>query len=142
MLHLCRLTDPAEIKGRKNLTVMALTENIIDPAFKVRVQLSVEEVQKNSEFARKWRNRRLAHADLQTFRKGLPPVDSANIDTALKSIGSLLALIEDHFGLPHFALMRDPWGAKSLVYWLERTKRAIDDERQSWHDAAKGAATS
>jgi len=144
MLHLCRLTDRSRMGDRETLTVMALTETISDPTLKASVETKTEEVRKNCQFARKWRNRRLAHTDLETLREGyplaLPPVASTNIHTALKSIDDLLTLIENHYGLPHFLLGRDPWGAKSLVYYLEKAKHAIDDEQQRWREAAKGAA--
>jgi hypothetical protein len=144
MLHLCRLTDRPRMVDRETLTVRALNDRVSDPALKASMEIKTEEVRENCQFARKWRNRRLAHTDLITLREGhalaLPPVDSANIDTALKSIDDLLTLVEDHYGLPHVLLGSDPWGAKPLIYHLERAKRAIDDEQQRWHETAKGAA--
>lgn len=134
MLHMCRLTDPPRMRDRETLTVMALTDTISDLALKDSVETKTKEVREDCEFARKWRNRRLAHTDLVTLREGhaltLPPVDSANIETALKSIDGLLTLVEDHYGLPHVLLASDPWGAKPLIYHLERAKRAIDDEQK------------
>lgn len=142
MLHLCRLTDPPpQMGGHKNLTVMALPLLISDPELRTSAQTKLEEVRKNCQFARKWRNRRLAHTDLVTMRErdvsALPPVDATNIDAAVKSIGEMLGLIEDHFDLPHILLGGDPWGAKSLVYYLQKAKRAIDDEHQHWIGLAK-----
>ena len=144
MLHLCRLTDRPRMGDRETLTVMALADTISDPGLKASVQAKMEQVRQNCEFARMLRNRRIAHTDLATLREGralaLPPVDSANIDTALKSIDDLLTLVEDQYGLPHVLLGSDPWGAKPLVYHLQKAKRAIDDEQQRWREAAKGAA--
>ncbi len=146
MLHLCRLTDPPRMRDRETLTVMALTDTVPDPALKASVEAKTKEVREDCEFARKWRNRRLAHTDLGTLREGhalaLPSVDSAKIETALKSIDDLLTLVEDHYGLPHILLASDPWGAKPLIHHLERAKGAIDDEQQRWREAAKGTATS
>jgi hypothetical protein len=67
----------------------------------------------------------------------VPPVTASNIDTALKSLGDLLTLIEDHLGIPHSLIGRDPWGAKSLIYYLGRAKRAVDDEQEGWREALK-----
>jgi len=147
MLHLCRLTDPPRMRDRETLTVMALTDTISDPALKASIETKMNKVREGCEFARKWRNRRLAHTDLVTLREGhvlaLPSVDSANIETALKSIDDLLTLVEDRYGLPHVLLASDPWGAKPLIYHLEKAKRAIDDERQRWRKlATNGAANS
>jgi hypothetical protein len=58
------------MRDRETLTVMALTDLISDPALKVRLQTRMEEVRENCQFARKWRNRRLAHTDLVTVREG------------------------------------------------------------------------
>jgi hypothetical protein len=148
MLHLCRLTDPPKTRlragDRENLTVMALAEMVADPSLKASVRTKTAQVRKDCEFARKWRNRRLAHTDLISLRQGhaltLPSVTSTNIETALKSIDAVLTQVSDHYGLPHFVLGRDPWGAKALVYYLDRAKRAVDDERKSWHEAARKQA--
>jgi len=148
MLHLCRLTDPPKTRlrqgDRENLTVMALAEMIADPALKASVQTNTEQLRKDCEFARKWRNRRLAHTDLTTLRQGhalgLPSVTSANIENALKSIDDLLTQVTDHYGLPHFVLGPNPWGAKALAYHLDRANRAVNDERRSWREAVKKQA--
>lgn len=148
MMHLCRLTDPPKTRlragDRENLTVMALKDLVSDPGFKASVQAKAEEARDKCTFARTWRNRRLAHTDLVSFREGhattLPAVNSPDIAEALKSIGDLLILIESHYGAPHFLLGPDPWGAKSLVYYLERAERAISEERQRWFDLARGTA--
>jgi AbiU2 len=149
MLHLCRLTDWPQSAGRDTLTVMALADVVSDPTFKASVQAEAKKARDSCQFARKWRNRRLAHADLLTLRQGyggastLPPVNGPMIDEALKAIGGVLDLVGGQYGLPHFGLARDPWGARSLLTHLERAKRAFEDERQGWRDAArKGIAQS
>jgi hypothetical protein len=145
MLHLCRLTDRRRTGDRESLTVMALANLISDTVLNASVQAKAEEALKNCEFARIWRDRRIAHTDLVTLRQEhaltLPEVNTTDIDNAMRSIGGLLTLVEDHYGLPHTLLGPDPWGAKSLVHYLERADRAIDEERQRWIDLAKGAAT-
>ena len=78
MLHLCRLTDSSQTKvrvgkrveTRNNLSVMALADLISDNALKKRVTAQAIQVKKNCKFAREPRNRRLAHADLESFRNG------------------------------------------------------------------------
>ena len=127
MLHLCRLTDPAETKirvgkkvtVRKNLTVMGLADAISDPGLKAKARTEAQRVKKNCEFARKLRNQRLAHTDLEAFRKGTGvQVLSKHIVDALKSIRVLLATIEEYYGRPPCASIRDPWGAKALAQYL------------------------
>lgn len=139
MLHLCRLTDRTPMFGHETLTVMALG-NISDARLKTKVQSKTKEVLDNCKFARQWRDQRLAHMDLETVRNAhaQDPVVAAHIDTAIKSISELLWLVEDHFGLPHFLLAKDPWGAKSLVYYLETAKSAIEAERERYRKLAAG----
>ena len=145
MLNLCRLTDRRQTGDRESLTVMALADLISPDALKASVQNGAEDARKTCEFARTWRDRRLAHTDLVTLRQEnaltLPDVNSADIDGGIKSIGAVLSLVEVHYGLPPTLLGPDPWGAKSLVNYLERADRAIDEERRSWTELAKGAAT-
>ncbi len=138
MLHLCRLTDPAETKirvgkkvtVRKNLTVMGLADAISDPGLKAKARTEAQRVKKSCEFARKLRNQRLAHTDLEAFRKGGTGVQVLNkhIVDALKSIRALLATIEQHYGRRPCASIADPWGAKALVWHLERAAEAAKNE--------------
>jgi hypothetical protein len=135
MLHLCRLTDPAETRvrlgkrvvTRKNLTVMALAHAISDPGLKGRVEVQARQVKKNCEFARGLRNIRLAHADLESFRNGIasPKILSKHVEDALKSMRDLLGGISQHYGYPPSVLVKDPFGARSLVYYLENAARAV-----------------
>ncbi len=147
MLHLCRLSDPPKTRlrtgDRDNLSVLALSALVSDPVLKASVGTKTGQVRKSCEFARKWRNQRLAHTDLINRRKGhaltLPPVNGSDIENALKSIGDLLTLIEEHYGLPHYGLFPDPWGAKSLVHYLEKADKAIEEERRQWRKLAAKA---
>jgi hypothetical protein len=145
MLHLCRLTDRETERDRESLTVMTLANLISDTALKGSVEVKAEAARKDCDFARKWRNRRLAHTDLLSLRQGhavtLPEVNSTDVDNAMSSIGCLLALVDDHYRLPHTLLGPDPWGAKSLVHYLERGERAIEDERQRWINLGQDPAT-
>lgn len=124
MLHLSRLTDPPKSAGKETLTVMRLSELIHDPGLKTTVRNQAEQSKKSCEFARQWRNERLAHTDLLSLRKGmastLPSVNSKQIGDAVKSIRDLLNFVGGKYSLPRFGMLPDPWGAKSLVYHLEK----------------------
>jgi AbiU2 len=129
MLHLSRLTDPPKTKvgGQQceNLTVMGLAEKISVPSLKAKVQVEAEKVWTNCDFARDWRNKQLAHTDLATLRTSnaiLPGVDSAKIKDALKSMHTLLSHVEEYYHRPPIAFLADPWGAESLVHYLEATR--------------------
>ncbi len=137
MLHLCCLTDPPKTLGYTNLTLMSLADLMPDDeSFSSQVQNHAKEVRNKCEFAHKWRNKRLAHIDLLTLRKEqsspLPGVMSRNVEDALKAMSTLLDSVEQHYGLPQSVSFHDPWGARSLVHYLERAIRAIDSERERW----------
>lgn len=147
MLHLCRLSDPPKTKlrsgDRENLSVLAVAGMITDPVLKALVRTETIQVRKSCEFARKWRNRRLAHTDMIHRGKGrglaLPAVTSNDIEGALESIKNLLTLVEDHYDLPRTVLASDPWGAEALVRYLKKADQAIENEYQQPHKAAAKA---
>lgn len=132
MLHLCRLTDPPKTGRYENLTMMRLSERVSDVILKASVMAGADHVQKECEFARRWRDKRLAHTDLKVFRAGstgLPAVKNKNIEDALSSIRKLLNLIRDHYGLPPSAfLATDPWGASALIHCLEQGIKAAEKQ--------------
>ena len=142
IMHICRLTDPPATMGHKNLTLMRLAESIPDPVLNAQVQNDAEEVRKKCEFARKLRDKRLAHTDLESLRNPslspLPNVTSKNIEEALRSMRALLYSVEQHYGLPPSLSFPDPWGATSLVHYLEVAVRAKENERQHWRELAGG----
>jgi hypothetical protein len=133
MMHLCRLTDPAEtrihigkkIVIRKNLTVMALHKEIRDPAFRDQVKTSAQASKAKCEFARQARNRLIAHSDMESVQRpnSGPKIVSAHIEDAIKSLRQLLWSVEERYGFPPSALLKDPFGAQSLVYYLEKAVR-------------------
>jgi hypothetical protein len=138
MLHLCRLTDPPGNRCQENLTLLRLAKLISEQEFSARVQEDAEEVQKKCEFARKWRNKRLAHTDLMSLRNEraspLPSVTCQDIEDALKSMDALLNSVEQHYDVPPSALAYDPFAARSLVHYLEKAVRAEESENQRWRE--------
>jgi hypothetical protein len=143
MLHLCRLTDPPQTKGHSNLTIMRLAEAIGHPELSANVRSASEQARDRCEFARKWRDKYLAHADLWTFQnKGaspLPEVLSRDIEEALSAADQALWSVEQYYGLPPTIVSHDPWGASSLVHCLGRAAQAQEEEdRQRWHKLAQG----
>ncbi|MCL4844906.1 MAG: hypothetical protein KJ066_00080 [Acidobacteria bacterium] len=132
LLHIARLTDPAETGGRvrqANLTIQALQFVVTDATLQTRVRRAVDAALGASHFARDWRNKRLAHADLVLYRQGsasgLPDVRQQDIAKAAAAIAEPLKLVADHFGVPVALLgLGDPWGARALVEYLRRVDGA------------------
>jgi hypothetical protein len=142
ILHLCRLTDPPRMKKHSNLTIMKLAETINDSELRAKVKASSERAKRKCEFARKWRDKYLAHADLWTCRNigasPLPKMVSRDIDDALSVIDHVLWSVEQYYGLPPSIVSHDPWGASSLVHCLGRAIQAHEEDVQRWHKLAQG----
>jgi len=129
LLHIARITDPAESFGRQNLSVTRLAGAIAELGLRQSVEAATARALTTCEFARAWRNKRLAHADLDTLRQGnaagLPEVTEARVEDALESLRQLLRMVDEHYGMVPFLSLRDPWGARSLVHFLEKGRRAV-----------------
>ena len=134
MLHLCRLTDPPDNRYQENLTLRRLARLIPDQEFSAQIEKGAEEVRQKCEFARKWRNKRLAHTDLMSVRNEgaspLPPVTSQDIEGALNCMHALLSSVEHRYRIPFAVLAHDPFAAMSLVSYLEKAMCAEESENQ------------
>ena len=148
LLHLCRITDPPESmssvlkKKVPNLSCQRLANLITDPSLKASVDAQMQKVHSTCEFARAWRNRRLAHSDLMTLRGKhpypLPPANINKVEDALASICDLHNMIGQHFG--HSQLLftvRNPWGASLLVHHLDVAVRVEEEERECFRKLAE-----
>lgn len=128
LLHIARLTDPPQTGGRgpqTNLSVQALPLAVTDSTLRTQVQSAVDVALTTSRFARDWRNKRIAHADLAVYRQGpasgLPEVRLKDIAKASDAIAEPLRLVAAHFGVSVALLsLGDPWGARALVEYLRR----------------------
>jgi len=102
ILHISRLTDPPKSLGTKpNLTIRKLPELVEDEVLKARLEELIGEVMEKTEFCRDWRNRKLAHRDLNlVLKEGVKPLEPASrakIKEALHSISSVLNAISSHY---------------------------------------------
>jgi len=64
LLHLARMTDPTKPGNKHNLTIQWLPQLIPDAALSQAVGDLVGQAVSSTEFCRDWRNRRIAHTDL------------------------------------------------------------------------------
>lgn len=137
LLHLARLTDPLKSAGKPNLTLKRLPGLIPEPSLASDVQSLVEAAESSCSFARDWRNRHLAHRDLdlalETAATPLPESSREQVQNSLQAIGAVLNLINRrYFGsetlFEDFVAITD---AESLVYYMEiaRQTEARREER-------------
>ena len=134
LLHIARLTDPP-IQGKfKNLTLLCLPDAVADQALADDLRDLVGASLNQSQFAREWRNKRLAHNDLalavDAKATPLPGVSRQNVEEALASFRQIMnrlygAFFQSEVAFDHFLTDK---GADALVHCLAVAVRF--DERQ------------
>ncbi|UWU80726.1 hypothetical protein N2603_20345 [Bradyrhizobium huanghuaihaiense] len=138
LLHLARLTDPAESmgkgSGRTNLTIRALSGLIDDAPLKDRLAKLADEAVKLTEFARDWRNRHIAHRDLKlALEQATTPLAEASREDVKKALSAIAAVLNEaatHYtdSQTAFEHVAGPLGgAVSLLYVLGIGERAKEE---------------
>lgn len=142
LLHLCRFADPAVVAHRKTLSLDALLKC---PASKKVTLLPalVEDARKKIKFAQDWRNRSIAHLDLdyaiERSAKPLAPATRVHVREALHAIKEALQSVDLHFtgsGLG-FGGTSWNWGGSRLLGEL-RLMAQLRREREERMDLGKG----
>ena len=125
LLQLTRITDNPKTKGRKNLTIQILPGYLEDEKSKRKVTGLVKQVLNDTEFAKNWRNRRIAHMDyshhMDPKSNPLNTASLAKVQKALDSIHAVLNEIKiEMTGIPlGNGVVSDPM-AQHLITNLER----------------------
>jgi hypothetical protein len=146
VLHMARLTDPPNTFGRRdraNLTVRALPELIDSIARRDEISQQLERAIQATEFARDWRNRHIAHRDLDlALERNAEPLTAAtrqSVREAFEALQSVMNAVEAHYfdSETYYEVWDSPGGALNLLHHLhhglqyakEREKRL---ERGEW----------
>lgn len=123
LLHLTKLTDPpGSGKKKQRLTIQRLPRLIADDIFKVEVEQLIDAAVKATEFARDWRNRRIAHRNLALAIKqtpaGLTPASREKIKNALEAVTLCLQRVHEFYFNSKilFGVSPEPNGAVDLLY--------------------------
>lgn len=130
LLHIARLTDRPSSVGRKNLTIRRLPDFLDEEALKKSVTQLIETALEKTAFARDWRNRRIAHKDLDlALKNGAEPLKAASrakVKEALAAISDALNAISSHYmdSSTMFKGVGTSRGAVSLLYVLDDGLRA------------------
>ena len=120
LLHLARLTDPPEQNGHENLSLRRLPDSINRPDLVVPVRKAVDAAVHGACFARDYRNKHLAHADLGFALDevdALPPVEPAKVESALEAFREAINLLHEAYFGERIAI-EDVWAvgdADSLI---------------------------
>ena len=132
LLHLCRVTDVSESgKNKPNLTIQGLPSLISDLSFRGELEKLVEVAKTKREFARDWRNRRLAHTALPPLpgevAKPLATASRRHVEDALAALRAVMNCVESHYlGCPvsYEHAIEPLGGASSLLVCLQRGREA------------------
>jgi hypothetical protein len=133
VLHIARLTDRPQSVGRDNLTLLRLAPALEAYPIAPEIAKLIEQAHKDAGFARDWRNRLLAHTDLDLALNGratpLSGISRENIEHALGSVRTVLNRVENYFWKSEvaFEYFIAPDDAKVLVHYLGV---AVDVERR------------
>lgn len=130
MLHIARLTDPSNTGGRANLTLHNLPALVGDQALRATLKDLLGVVKKATGFCRDWRNRHLAHRDLDlALNETAKPLEAATVEktkAALKAMADVLNAVELHYSQSETAYdFASPLnGALTLLYVLDDGAKA------------------
>lgn len=125
LLHISRLTDPQKTSGKDNLTLRRLPALVDDPDLRETVSNLVRIAVQKSEFCRDWRNRHIAHRDLdRAIEEDIIPLHSASrakVKDALRSIAAVMDAITLYYenSTTKFDVGGYAGGAESLLYVLD-----------------------
>jgi len=125
--------------GHDNLTIMRIPDQIPDPAIGPFVKQLVDDAKQKTQFARDWRNRRLAHHELPRLQghgaTPLTPGSRQNVEDALDALRKAMNHIEQRYlkaAVRYDLTIEALGGVESLIeritIGLEAEKRERDRE--------------
>jgi len=125
LLHISRLTDPARsVNKKENLSVQRLPALLSDEKLRTKVTELINDSIVASAFCRDWRNRRLAHHDLELVTEnGARPLAAADrraVSDVLAVLANILNTIEAHMlnSKTEFAPSQAQGSSLELLYVL------------------------
>ena len=133
LLHLARLTDPPRSMGKANLSVRQLAALLVSSPIKANAESLAVAALDACEFSRDWRNRRLAHRDLDLALdravQPLAPASRATVKASLAALEELLNAVSLHYLDSTTLFDLGPGGedAVSLLYLLRDGLQFRDD---------------
>lgn len=139
LMQLARMIDSPMSVGRKNLTVRCLSAEIPEAEADLRevVMKLIDQAVTATLFARDYRNRRLAHRDLEwTFTPETQPLETATkerVESALDALAAVLNAIELRFensSTSYRTVIMGAGGTGELLYYLSLGLAAEESKRR------------
>lgn len=138
LLHIARLTDPPATARKQNLTIQRLPSLIKRPDAAHNVEAKVHVALAACAFARDWRNRHIAHSDLDLkvsdTAKPLEFASRQSVNLALASLSEVVnAVAMEYLDSTSFFDASDG-DALSLLYVIDDGLKAEEHRRQRLRD--------
>ncbi len=139
VLHIARLTDLSNTFGqrnRTNLSIRAFPELITDARLRDALATHLKAAVDATGFARDWRNRRIAHRDLQyeldRSAKPLAFASRASVNTAFEKIEAVMNAVQLHFldSTTHYDTPISRGGAMTLLHTLHYGVQVLNDRQE------------
>lgn len=133
LLHISRLTDRSSVAGHKNFSVDAVAGFVEDGGLAVKVREIADRAIESAAFARKYRDKTLAHSDLDHVLQNanpLSPVEPDEVEAVLSELRSLVNRIGDHYLHTEVAIedVRAIGDAEALVARLYAARESRDSD--------------
>ena len=122
LLSITRLTAPPSSLGKPNLTIQRLPALLDDERVRREVQELVDAAVASATFAKDWRNRHIAHRDLDlSLGRAAQPLAAATkaaVDKSLALLAEVLNHIDMHYfdATMHYDVLDQGGGAESMLY--------------------------
>ncbi len=136
VLHIAQLVDPPKSLGKTNLTLQGLPPLISDKCLAAKIDRLVQDARLKSDFAKQWRNRRLAHRDLSLALGGkgtpLPKSGRQQVEDALAAVRTAMNAVYFHYlkNTVPFDLPVTVQDAETLRYYLKVAVQAEERRRK------------
>ena len=134
LLHIARLTDPPATGRKQNLTLQRLPELIDRQEIKTNLNEKLQVAVQSSAFARDWRNRHIAHNDLELkISTSATPLEFASrkcVNDSLAAFSDVLNVIAAGYLDSTTFFDTLDGDATSLLYVLDDGIRAERERRE------------
>jgi hypothetical protein len=125
LLHIARLTDPPKSVGKDNLTILLLPKLVEKDKIASNIASLCSIAVAKADFCRDWRNRHIAHIDLQLAMKEgaepLLPASRAKVKECLTAISNVVNGVANRYlnSTIMFDWPDDHRGVVDLLYFID-----------------------
>ena len=142
LLGIARLAGPVATAGKQNLSMHRIPPLLSNHDLESRVSVLLDIVDEQGAFAIDWRNRHIAHRDLNLLLNSeAEPLAIASkelVDSVLDSMAALLNAIDQHYfrSTTAYRMALTTFGAEELLYTLRdglRLRKLRDERLEEGH---------